>query len=129
MPLGTFRLPGTGLFPFALGLLLMSLAALFLLSRALASKTDPKDRPPPGEAEIDLRQLLLFFGATLFSLFLLPLLGYPAATFLLLFFLLRTLGIRTWGLLLILSLSVAVLSHLFFVEWLKIPLPKGWIGL
>jgi len=43
--------------------------------------------------------------------------------------LLRTLGMKQWFLNILLSFISAVASYFLFVQWLKIPLPKGWIGL
>jgi hypothetical protein len=56
-------------------------------------------------------------------------LGYPLMWFLLLFALLRILGVRRWAYNLSLSLLTATGAYFLFVLWLQIPLPKGWIGL
>jgi hypothetical protein len=56
-------------------------------------------------------------------------LGYPLTSFLLMMALLRSLGVKKWIFNLILSLMTAGASYFLFVQWLKIPMPKGWIGI
>jgi hypothetical protein len=43
--------------------------------------------------------------------------------------LLRILGVKRWRLNLPLSFITAVVCYFLFVQWLKIPLPKGLIGI
>ncbi len=129
MPLGTFRMAGTGLFPLCLGILLMILAALYIASLIFSVDAGRQEGAASNRCATDTRQMLLFLGATFLSLLLMPLLGYPLVSFLLMLFLLRTLGIKRWHTLLAVSLSTAFVSYFLFVRWLKIPLPKGWIGL
>jgi hypothetical protein len=43
--------------------------------------------------------------------------------------LLRILGVKRWRLNLPLSFITAAVCYFLFVQWLKIPLPKGWVGL
>jgi hypothetical protein len=43
--------------------------------------------------------------------------------------LLRSLGIKKWPFLMIMSLATAVASYILFVYILKIPLPKGLLGI
>jgi len=129
MPLGTFRMAGTGLFPLCLGILLMILAALYLANLIFTTGAGREEGPASGRCATDTRQMLLFLGATFLCLLLVPYLGYPIVSFLLMLLLLRTLGIKRWNALLAISLSTAFISYFLFVRWLKIPLPKGWIGL
>jgi len=63
--------------------------------------------------------------ATLF----LKVLGYPLAAFLLMVSLLWTLGMRRWTHNLLISFLTAAASYFLFVEWLQVPLPKGWLGI
>jgi hypothetical protein len=56
-------------------------------------------------------------------------LGYPLISFLLMLGLLRILGIKRWGLNILISVVAAVGSYFLFVKWLDIPMPKGWIGI
>ncbi len=127
MPVGNFRAPGTGLFPLALGLLLMLLSLLFLgrlLSARLGKSTTegPTSSPKPGG------RLILFFGATVLSVPALKVLGFALTSGLLLFSLMAILGVTRWRFSVPFSFAAGVACQLFFVEWLKIPLPGGLLG-
>ncbi len=128
MPIGTFRMAGSGLFPLCLGIALMLLALLYLANTLLQkdSHRHPVEAAgePPGAG-----QMLLFFGASALAVLGLDPLGYPLTSFLLMLLLLRILGLRRPVLLVILPILAAAGSYLIFVRFLKIPLPKGLIGL
>ena len=76
-----------------------------------------------------LRQLILFFGTMVLATLLFNAFGYPLVSFLLMLALLRILGMKRWGLNIAISGVTAAASYFLFVQWLQIPLPKGWIGL
>lgn len=129
MPIGTFRAAGAGLFPLILGIFLMILSGVFLLNIFLKRKKEP------GKMELEMEtpgtawNLILFLGTmALATLFFNPL-GYPLVSFLLMVALLRILGTRRWAINILLSLATAAAAYFLFVGWLKIPLPKGWIGI
>jgi hypothetical protein len=129
MPIGTFRAAGTGLFPLILGIFLIILSGVFLLNLYLRKKKEPGkmelETGTPGTAW----NLILFLGTmALATLFFNPL-GYPLVSFLLMVALLRILGMRRWTINILLSLATAAAAYFLFVGWLKIPLPKGWIGI
>jgi putative tricarboxylic transport membrane protein len=129
MPIGTFRMPGSGLFPLCLGTLLMILSLLFLLNFLLGKRATPQTGKPAPTTPANAKQVLLFLGITAAATLCLGFLGYPAFCFLLMLFLLWILGIRRPALLLGFSLTTAAGAYLLFVWFLKIPLPKGLIGL
>jgi hypothetical protein len=56
-------------------------------------------------------------------------LGYPLSSFLLMLALLRILGVTRWRFNLPLSFITAIVCYFLFVQWLKIPLPKGLVGI
>jgi hypothetical protein len=128
MPIGTFRMPGTGMFPLILGILLMFLSCIFLLKLLYQHKKTTARRESAAERGSPV-QLILFFGTMVLATAFFNQLGYPLTSFLLLVVLLRTLGMKQWFPNILLSLISAVASYFLFVQWLKIPLPKGWIGL
>ena len=68
-------------------------------------------------------------GASALAVLCLNILGYPLTSFLLMLLLLWILGLRRPVLLVTLPLLAAAGSYLLFVQFLKIPLPKGLIGL
>jgi hypothetical protein len=87
------------------------------------------EKKPPAQLPRSEKQVILFMGATALATFLFKPLGYPLVSFLLLFVLLRILGVRRWAYSLSLSFLTASGAYFLFVLWLQIPLPKGWIGL
>jgi len=131
MPIGTFRAAGSGLFPLCLGILLMVLAGLFLLKMFLQGRRSigrTREAATP-KAPSSARQVILFMGTIVLATLLFDVLGYPLVSFLLLVALLRVLGMKGWGWSIVLSLVAASVSYMLFVQWLKIPLPKGWLGI
>ena len=129
MPIGTFRMAGTGLFPLGLGILLMILSGIFVLKifyQGMAAKIKKEPSPESSESPI---QLILFLGAMVLATLFFNRLGYPLISFLLMLALLRILGIKRWGLNILISVVTAVGSYFLFVKWLDIPMPKGWIGI
>ena len=128
MPIGTFRKSGTGMFPLILGILLMFLSGLFLLRLFLKTRAIP-EKSSAGGIPASSKQLLLFFGTMVLVTLLFNRLGYPLSSFLLMLALLRILGVKRWKINLPISFVAAAVCYFLFVQWLKIPLPKGWIGI
>jgi putative tricarboxylic transport membrane protein len=129
MPIGTFRMAGTGMFPLILGILLMILSGILVLNiffQGLATKVKKEPSPESSESPI---QLILFLGAMVLATLFFNRLGYPLTSLLLMLALLRILGIKRWGLNILISVVTAVGSYFLFVKWLNIPMPKGWIGI
>ena len=129
MPIGTFRMGGTGLFPLCLGILLMILSGAFILKFFFQGKEEQVKKGASIESSESPVQLILFLGTMVLVTLFFNQLGYPLSSFLLMVALLRTLGIKSWRFNLPLSFITAVVSYFLFVQWLKIPLPKGWIGI
>jgi putative tricarboxylic transport membrane protein len=127
MSIGTFRAPGSGLFPLCLGILLMALSGAHVLRVLFQGEEGNKERPVkiPGLP----RQVILFLGTIVAAILFFSRLGYPLTSFLMLVALLRILGMKRWAWNVLLSFMVTGASYVLFVQWLKIPLPKGWIGL
>ena len=128
MPLGTFRKSGTGLFPLCLGILLMILSGIFLLKLFFQNKEAPKKGKAAVEIPGSTKQMIFFLGTMVLATAFFNQLGYPLTSFLLMVALLRILGIKRWAYNVLLSFVTAIASYFLFVQWLKIPLPKGWIG-
>ena len=82
-----------------------------------------------GGEPVSVKQILLFFGTIVLATLFFNRLGYPLMSFLLLLALLRVLGMKRWPVILLLSFATAVVTYFLFVQWLKIPLPQGWIGI
>jgi hypothetical protein len=129
MPIGTFRMAGTGMFPLFLGILLMILSVAFTLKLFFQGKVAAVKKEPSAESIGSPIQLILFLGAMVLATVFFNRLGYPLISFLLMLGLLRILGIKRWGLSILISVVTAVGSYFLFVKWLDIPMPKGWIGI
>jgi hypothetical protein len=128
MPIGDFRAAGTGLFPLMLGILLMVLSGLFIAQR-LQDRTVPGAMDTGAQAPVSVKQLAMFLGVTVFAVAGFTTMGFPLMSFLLMLLLLRSLGIKGWAFLLSVSLLTAASSYALFVYLLKIPLPKGLVGI
>ena len=127
LPLGTLRMPGSGLFPLGLGLILMGLAACQMLQPRLRASASAKSGGGTGNGSA--HRVLAFMGIMALAMALLDLLGFPLVAFLLMLALLQLLGVRRWRDSALIALLTAGASYILFVRWLQIPLPKGWIGL
>jgi putative tricarboxylic transport membrane protein len=117
--------PGSGFFPFWLGLALAVLSLLFLVS-AIRQPDAGASWLPHGHG---LVRLLVVVGASTLFLVLLPVLGMTLATALFLVGLLRFLEGHSW----LISLGVAVATSLgnwaIFSWWLQVPFPVGILGI
>jgi putative tricarboxylic transport membrane protein len=129
MPIGTFRMAGTGLFPFYLGIILMILSSVFILKSFFQGWKGQLKKEASIESSESPIQLILFLGAMVLATLFFNQLGYPLISLLLMVALLRILGIKRWGLNILISVVTAVGSYFLFVKWLDIPMPKGWIGI
>ncbi len=129
MPLGTFRMAGTGMFPLCLGILLMILSGIFILKIFFEGKEEQTKKEASVESSESPIQLILFLGTMALATLFFNQLGYPLTSFLLMVALLRILGIKRWGQNILISVVTAAGSYFLFVKWLDIPMPKGWIGL
>jgi len=129
MPIGTFRMAGTGMFPLFLGILLMILSGAFILKIFFQGQKEQVKKEAPIESSESPIQLILFLGTMALAILFFNRLGYPLVSFLLMLGLLRILGMKRWGLNILISVVTAVGSYFLFVRWLDIPMPKGWIGL
>jgi hypothetical protein len=109
-----------------LGLILMGLSAGYALQLYLAGRTPPAESEAKREPIGSTRQVLRFMGAVVIATALLEPLGFLLMSFLLMVALLRGLGIR-WHVSGFIALPTAAASYLLFVQWLQIPLPRGWI--
>ncbi|MFA5026596.1 MAG: tripartite tricarboxylate transporter TctB family protein [Candidatus Methylomirabilota bacterium] len=126
LPLGTLRAAGSGLFPLALGVLLMGLSACHAAQLLLASRSAAG---AAGERPESYRRVLLFLGVVAATTALLTSVGFLLSAFCFLLALMEILGVRPRLMSLLVSLVTAGFSYLLFVRWLQIPLPKGWLGL
>jgi hypothetical protein len=116
--------PGSGFFPFWLGLAMAILATIFLIGATRA--------PGPGRAWLPsgqgLARLVAVVGATVLFVALLPILGMTLATALFLLGLLRFLEGHTWLITLGVAVATAAGNWAIFAWWLQVPFPVGVLG-
>jgi putative tricarboxylic transport membrane protein len=108
----------------------MILSGLFLLNLFLRKAKELSKKEAPVEAAPrSYKPVVLFLGMMVLATLFFNSLGYPLVAFLLMVAFLKTLGMKRWAANILLSLATAVVSYFLFVQWLKIPLPKGWLGI
>jgi putative tricarboxylic transport membrane protein len=116
--------PGSGFFPFWLGVAMTVLAVLFLI-RALRQSDPGPAWLPRGHGLV--RLIAVVVGSALFAA-LLPVLGMTLATALFLLGILRFLEHHTWMMALGVALVTALGNWAIFAWWLQVPFPTGVLG-
>jgi hypothetical protein len=116
--------PGSGFFPFWLGVTMAVLAVIFLVG-AIRQRDPGGTWLPDGRG---VRRLAAVVGATVLFVVLLPFVGMTLATALFLLALLRFLEGHTWPLTLGVSVATAVGNWAIFAWWLQVPFPVGVLG-
>ena len=121
--IGKPQSPGPGFMPLLAAVLLfcLSLARIIVESRGAAD--DEGRKSSLGLKELAKPAFLVI--ALIGYAFFLNVLGYPVATFLLLFALFSVTEPRHWRKNLVIAALVAVLSFLVFDKWLRVKLPDG----
>ena len=116
--------PGSGFFPFWLGVIMAVLAAMMLVG-ALRS-------PDPGAAWLPrgdgLRRLVVVLGITFAFVALLKVVGMILGTALFLVVLMRTVDRTAWPTTLLVAAATAGVNYLVFAYWLKVPFPVSVFG-
>ena len=124
-PRGTMAQPGPGLFPLAVGALML-IAALGTGLEARSRKTWEEMDWPRG---LDALRVLGVLAASLGYVLLLPHLGHPVAGTLVTLAVLQMMQFRGWVVRLTLSLVIGLGSYYLFAVLLGVPLPTGiWFG-
>jgi putative tricarboxylic transport membrane protein len=116
--------PGSGFFPFWLGLAMAVLAAL-LLARAARATEPGADWLPRGRGAV---RFLGVLGSAVAFLVLLPWLGMAVTTLLFLVGILRLLERHSWPAAVTIALGTAVVNWAVFAWWLQVPFPTGVLG-
>ena len=123
--LGEFRNPGPGFLPFGAGLILGGLA-LALLVKTLRRKSRDKafwaERSRWTKVSLTLTSIFVYG-------FLLESVGFLLMTFLVMGFLFRVIEPQRWRTVIAGAFFSAVGAYLIFEVWLKVELPKGFLGI
>jgi putative tricarboxylic transport membrane protein len=116
--------PGSGFFPFWLGLVLAVLSTLLLVSAARQRDPGPAWLPRGHGAA----RLVVVVLVTAIFIAAMPILGMVLGTGLFLGVLLRMLEGHSWRATLAVAVGAAVANWVLFVLWLKVPFPVGVLG-
>jgi putative tricarboxylic transport membrane protein len=122
------NLPGSGLLPFFVGIVLISLGIILFISLIKEKKEKiPKERFFPEKSSLKK----LFFAVLALSLYglFLEYIGFLFITFLFMIFLLRFIEPQRWVVTLTISALITVCSYILFQILLKAQLPKGFLGM
>jgi hypothetical protein len=125
-PLDTLATPGPGIFPLAVGLLMLGLAA----AQAVAALRSGPPQAPVPQAESDaeatvgghaiaMAVVLVAYAAAA------GVIGFLTASFAAILVSSRLLGARDWLRPVLLALGVTFVAHVIFVAWLGVPFPTG----
>jgi len=128
LALGTPGRPGPGFFPFYLAVALCSVAVALLLRAAWRGGGEAASRP---EAEGGLQRwkVVATLAALFVYAFILEIVGFVAATTLLVLFLFRVVERQSWLVAVGGSILTAGGSYALFKLWLGVQLPGGlWVG-
>lgn len=120
--LGRFHNPGPGLLPFLLGLLLI-LISFYLLLSSIVKKEDRDKKMEERQSQINFVKIGLVSASLFVYAFILNRLGYLIATFLLLTILFRSVGLKRWSSLLIISALTVLVTYFVFTSFgLRFPM-------
>jgi len=124
LPMGTLERPGPGFFPLMVALAMAALSGPLLWGSLSVKQpqTSGEERLPQGR---DLRRLLSLGGSLILFAVLLRPLGYGVANALLMVAVLRLLGMKPWGLVLLSAGLATTISYWLFAVILDVPLPAG----
>lgn len=125
--LGEIHSPGPGLIPFGVA------GVLFFMSVGLIIRCimEGVKRPFEGQAFKGIsweRTILVLIGLFGFGIGFNSL-GFSICIFLLIVFLLSVVGRQNWWLTILTSVLTVVISYLIFIVWLKVPFPRGLLGI
>ena len=125
--LGKFHNPGPGFMPFLLGLLLI-LISFYLFLNCIVKKEDGDKRMKDKQNQINFIKIGLVSASLFVYALVLNRLGYLIATFLLLTVLFRSVGLKRWSSLLIISALTVLVTYFVFTS-LGLRFPEGILKL
>ncbi len=119
---------GGGFFPFLAGAALIGLSAVVLI-RALIRRHDEKPAEPFLAEQDSLRKLSFALLALFAYVPVVKYGGFVPTTFLFMIFLLKFIEPQRWGVALEAAALTTGAAHLVFNLWLKVQLPRGFLGI
>lgn len=127
LPYGSIHNPGPGFLPFWLGIIL-GLMAIGLILNSTRQKEGAKMIRDLLSEKIRWGKVLYVLIALVAYGYLMELLGFPIVTFLFMVFLLWFIDPQPWKSVVGWALVGAIGCYLIFEVWLKLRLPKGFLG-
>ena len=128
LPYGEIHNPGPGFFPLWLGIIL-GVMAVGLVVKTTWQKEGAKALRDILAEKVRWEKVLFVLIALILYGSLMNILGYLIVTFLLMAFLLRYIEPHPWRLVIGWTLIGAVGSWVVFDLWMKLRLPKGFLGI
>jgi putative tricarboxylic transport membrane protein len=125
LPMGEFRQPGSGFFPFAIGLL-SGILALIALIQSLKEKQEVA-APQPGE-RFRWWNIVVILAALIAYALSLEKVGFMVNTFLFMLLLLKVVDPQTWKKAIFVGLTTAIVCDLVFNVMLGAQIPSGILG-
>jgi hypothetical protein len=116
--------PGSGFFPFWLGLIMAALAAWLLLGALRGQGTDV-GWLPEGTGR---RRLVTVLGVTAALIAVLKIVGMAVGTVLFLVVILRFVEGLRWPSTVAIAVGTAAVNYFVFTYWLRVPFPVGVLG-
>ena len=126
LQIGSFSAPGSGFFPFVLGVAMGGFSLVLLLKAGFEREIVRGKELWWGPRGIKV--LLLIFSLVLYGFFV-ERLGYTFTTFLLFIFLLRGINPQKWYVVIGGALFASLGSYAMFQLALKVQLPRGFLGM
>ena len=127
LPYGSIHNPGPGFFPLWLGVILCGMS-IGLFVQTTWRKEKEKTLREILEEDVRWGKVLLVIVALILYGFLMDFIGFLIVTFLLMAVLLRFIEPQPWKAVIGWALVGSVGSYLIFEVWMKLRLPKGFLG-
>jgi putative tricarboxylic transport membrane protein len=124
MGLGPLNAPGAGFFPTVIGGIFSVLSVALLITTALGKKPAIEKKHFWKEENSWVKVSLALFSLIFYMIFL-EYLGYIATTSLFVFFLLKFVGRKSWGVSIVMAVLVSLASYALFKMALGVSLPRG----
>jgi putative tricarboxylic transport membrane protein len=124
MGLGSLNLPGAGSFPTVIGGILSALS-LALLIKAALGKNQAMEKQRFWKEKSSWVKVSLSLLSLIFYMIFLDFLGYVTTTIILIFFLLKFVGKKGWGISIVMAVLVSLGTYALFKMALGVSLPKG----
>ncbi len=125
---GHIHNPGPGFYPFWLGIILGAMA-MGLVLKTTRQKEGARALRAILSEKVRWEKVLFVLIALILYGYLMNFLGYLIVTFLLLAFLLRFIEPQPWRSVIGWTLVGSLGSYLVFEVWMKLRLPKGFLGI